>query len=142
MDITERKKAEEALRDNIRLLEDVIDGSTSPIFLKDRDGKFITINASLERMLGKSRQELKGKTDYDIAPKEVADYWRSHDTKVMATGKAIQVEEVADLQDGHHIFLANKFPLVDAHGQVYGVGAISHDITERKRMEEELRKIP
>ncbi len=139
-DITERKRAEDALRDNIRLLDDVIDGSTSPIFLKDRDGKFITINASLERMLGKSRQELKGKTDYDIAPKEVADYWRSHDTKVMATGKAIQIEEVADLQDGHHIFLANKFPLVDAHGQVYGVGAISHDITERKRAEEALRE--
>ena len=121
-------------------MQDVIDGSTSPIFLKDRDGKFITINASLERMLGMSREEIKGKTDYDIAPKEVADYWRTHDTKVMATGKAIQIEEVADLQDGHHIFLANKFPLVDADGQVYGVGAISHDITERKRAEEALRK--
>ena len=137
--ITERKRAEEALRDNIQLLNDIIDGSPSPIFLKDRDGKFITINASLERMLGRSRQELKGKTDYDIAPKEVADYWRSHDAKVMATGKAIQMEEVADLQDGHHIFLANKFPLVNANGQVYGIGAISHDITERKQAEEALR---
>ena len=141
VEITERKQAEEALRERERLLQDVIDGSTSPIFLKDRDGKFITINASLERMLGMSREEIKGKTDYDIAPKEVADYWRTHDTKVMATGKAIQIEEVADLQDGHHIFLANKFPLVDADGQVYGVGAISHDITERKRMEEELRSL-
>jgi len=140
MDVTERKRAEEALRDYIRLLDDVIDGSTSPIFLKDRDGKYITINTSLERMLGKSRQELKGKTDYDIAPKEVADYWRSHDSKVIATGQPIQIEEVADLQDGHHIFLANKFPLVNARGQVYGVGAISHDITERKWMEEELRR--
>ena len=139
-DVSEQKRAEEALRERERLLQDVIDGSTSPIFLKDRDGKFITINASLERMLGMSREEIKGKTDYDIAPKEVADYWRTHDTKVMATGKAIQIEEVADLQDGHHVFLANKFPLVDADGQVYGVGAISHDITERKRMEEALRK--
>ena len=137
----ERKNAEDALREREQLLQDVMDGSPSPIFLKDRDGKFITINASLERMLGMSRQELKGKTDYDIAPKEVADYWRSHDTKVMATGKAIQIEEVADLQDGHHIFLANKFPLVNANGQVYGVGAISHDITERKKTEEELQKL-
>ncbi len=139
-DITERKRAEAALRERERLLQDVIDGSTSPIFLKDRDGRFITINASLERMLGISRGEIKGKTDYDIAPQEVADHWRTHDTKVMATGKAIQIEEVADLPDGHHVFLADKFPLVDARGQVYGVGAISHDITERKRAEEALRK--
>ena len=139
-DITERKRVEEELRDHVRLLDDVIDGSTFPIFLKDKEGKFITINAALERMLGKSRQELKGKTDYDIAPKELADYWRSHDERVTETGTAIQIEEIADLPDGHHIFLANKFPLVNAHGQVYGVGAISHDITERKRMEEALRE--
>ncbi len=137
----ERKNAEDALRERERLLQDVMDSSTSPIFLKDRDGKFIAINTSLERMLGISRQELKGKTDYDIAPKEVADYWRSNDTKVMTTGKAIQIEEVADLQDGHHIFLSNKFPLVNSNGQVYGVGAISHDITERKKTEEELQKL-
>ena len=68
-DITERKRAEEALQNNIRLLEDVMEGSTSPIFLKDLEGKFISINSALERMLGMSRQELKGKTDYDIAPK-------------------------------------------------------------------------
>ena len=140
IDITERKRAEKALRERERLLQDVIDGSTSPIFLKDRDGKFITINASLERMLGMSREEIKGKTDYDIAPQEVADTWRTHDTKVIATGKAVQIEEPADLRDGHHVFLANKFPLVDSDGQVYGVGSISHDITERKRMEEALRK--
>jgi PAS domain S-box-containing protein len=138
-DITERKQAEEALYKNVRLLQDVIDGSTNPIFLKDRDGRFITINASLERMLGMSKDEIKGKTDYDIAPKEVADYWKTHDKKVIETGKAFQIEEVADLQDGHHIFLANKFPLLDGDGQIYGVGAISHDITDRKRAEEALK---
>ena len=139
-DITERKQAEGELQKRERLLRDVIDGSSSPIFLKDLDGKFITINASLERMLGMSREAIKGKTDYDIAPEEVADYWSTHDKKVMETGKAIQIEEVADLPDGHHIFLANKFPLVDADGQTYGVGAISNDITDRKQAEEELRK--
>ena len=134
-DIHDLKQAEEALRERERLLQDVIDGSPSPIFLKDREGRFITINKSLERMLGMTREEIEGKTDDDIAPGEVADYWRIHDKTVMATGKAIQIEEVADLRDGHHVFLANKFPLVDADGQVYGVGAISHDITERKDAE-------
>ncbi|HUH79272.1 MAG TPA: PAS domain S-box protein, partial [Methanoregula sp.] len=138
-DITERKRAETALQNTIRLLEDVMEGGPSPIFLKDLEGKFISINSALERMLGKSRMELKGKTDYDIAPKEQADYWRNHDKKIIETGHAIQVEEEADLPDGHHIFLANKFPLVDTYGRIYGVGAISHDITESKKAEEALR---
>jgi len=60
-------------------------------------------------MLGISRETIEGKTDYDIAPKVMADYWKTHDKKVMETGRAIQIEESADLQDGHHIFLANKF---------------------------------
>ncbi len=140
VDITERKLAEDALKNNIRLLENVMDGSPSPIFLKDREGKFITINASLEKMLGVSRQDLKGKTDYDIAPKDVADHWKENDTKVVETGKSIQIEELADLNDGHHIFLANKFPLKDAQGYVYGVGSISHDITERKKTEDALKE--
>ena len=140
VDITERKRAEEALRESQRLLQDVIDGSPSPIFLKDRDWKFITINTPLEKMLGMTREELKGKTDYDIATKEMADYWRSHDEQVMKTGKPLQIEEVADLKDGHHVFLANKFPLVDASGQIYGVGAISHDITAQRRVEDALHE--
>ena len=141
--LLEQRVAErtEALQKRERLLQSVIDGSTSAIFLKDRDGKFITINATLERMLGMSREEIKGKTDYDIAPKEVADYWRSNDAKVIETRQAIQAEEAANLKDGHHVFLANKFPLVDAHGQLYGIGSISQDITARKRDEEQLRDL-
>lgn len=141
IDITGHKQAEKTIRDRERLLQDVIDCSTSPIFLKDVDGRFIIINTALESMLGMSRKEIKGKTDYDIASKGVADYWRTHDKKVMETGKAIQIEEVADLRDGLHIFLANKFPLVDVNGQVYGVGAISHDITDRKLAEAEKEKL-
>jgi PAS domain S-box-containing protein len=139
VDITENKRIANAVQERERLLQDVIDGSPSPIFLKDRDGKFITINASLEKSLGMSRAELKGKTDYDIASKEMADYWRAHDKQVIETGKAIVIEELADLRDGHHVYLANKFPLVGVDGKVYGVGAISHDITDRKRAEDVLR---
>ncbi|HVN22378.1 MAG TPA: PAS domain S-box protein [Syntrophorhabdales bacterium] len=139
-DVTQRRKAEEQLQESHRLFLDVIDGSPSPIFLKDREGRFITINASLEKMLGITREKLKGKTDFDIATKDVADYWRSHDAEVMRTGQPLQIEETADLQDGHHVFLTCKFPLVNTSGEVYGVGAISHDITDRKRTEEALKE--
>jgi PAS domain S-box-containing protein len=139
-EVIKRNRIEDELLKNQRLLRDIIDSSPSAIFLKDRDGKFITSNTQLEKMLGVTQEELAGKTDYDIASKDVADCWRSHDEQVMKTGQSIQIEEVADLKDGHHVFLANKFPLVDPSGQIYGVCAISHDITERKRGEEAARQ--
>ncbi len=138
-EITKRKRAEEALQESQHLLRDVIDSAPSAIFLKDCDGKFITINTQLEKMLGMTREELKGKTDYDIAPKDVADDWRAHDLQVMKTGLPLQIEEIADLEDGHHVFLANKFPLLDSSGRIYGICAISHDITPHKRAEDALK---
>ena len=81
--ITERKKAEEALRESEKTLQSMIDGTPSFIFLKDRDGRFLTINKRLEESLGMKREELRGKTDYDIFPKEVADRYRKSDQQVI-----------------------------------------------------------
>ncbi len=127
-------------RDYARLLDDVVDGSGSPIFVKDLEGRFITINAALERLLGISRHDLRGKTDYDIADREAADRWRAHDRRAMETRQAIQIEETALLQGQTRIFLAHKIPLIDANGRLYGVASISHDITNRKAMEARLRE--
>ena len=139
LDITERKQAEEALHESERLLADVLDGSPMPVFLKDLDGRFLTVNKRLEGLLGVPREQLKGKTDYDIISKEQADTYREHDRKVIESKHPILVEETAQLIDGRHVYLNSKFPLIDSAGRVYGVGAISHDITERKRAEEALR---
>jgi PAS domain S-box-containing protein len=139
-DVTRLKRAETALREGEQLLRDVIDGSPSPIFLKDLQGRFLTINKRLEGMLGMSRERLKGMTDYDLFPTERADLFREHDRQVAQTRRPVDVEEVADLPDGHHVFLASKFPLVDSAGRLYGVGAISHDITERKQAEDMARR--
>jgi PAS domain S-box-containing protein len=139
-DVTRLKRAETALREGEQLLRDVIDGSPSPIFLKDLQGRFLTINKRLEGMLGMSRERLKGMTDYDLFPPECADLFREHDRQVAQTRRPVDVEEVADLPDGHHVFLASKFPLVDSAGRLYGVGTISHDITERKQAEDLARR--
>jgi PAS domain S-box-containing protein len=121
-------------------LQDIIDGATEIVlFVKDIDGRFITVNSRFEKLLGITRDDVRGKTDYDILTKERADYYRAHDRLVLTTGQPMQVEEVAVLADGkEHIFLANKFPLVDARGKQYAVCAISADITERKRTEQAL----
>lgn len=148
-DITERKNMEQAFKDNQLFLQAIIDGaSDSIVFVKDLEGHFILVNRYLEKLMGKSRDELLGKTDYDFFPEEMADYYRSHDRRIAETHRAEQLEEVADLADGkHHVFLANKFPLFDSEGKVFAVAAISSDITqlkqaegERARMEAQLRE--
>lgn len=138
-DITERKKTEEAVNQSRKLLYDIINGFPSAIFVKDVEGRFLIVNNKLEEQLGIKNEELKGKTDYDIITKELAEYYRANDKKVLKEGKPISFEEEADLIDGHHTFIANKFPIYDIKGESYGVGSISTDITKRKKLEEELR---
>ncbi len=116
----------------------MINGFPSPIFVKDVEGRFLTINSKLEEQLGVKSEELKGKTDYDIITKELAEVYRINDQKVLEEGKAILIEEEADSVDGHHTFLNHKFPINDINGKPYGIGSISTDITERKLLEEKL----
>jgi PAS domain S-box-containing protein len=138
--ITEYQKDKEVHNKSQKLLHDIINGFPSIIFVKDTEGRFLTINNKLEELLGVKNGDLKGKTDYDIFTKELADYYRANDQKVLEERKAIHFEEEADLIDGHHSFIANKFPIYDNDGKPYGVGSISTDITERKLLEEKLKE--
>ena len=130
----ERRQTEEALRESEERLQAIIDGSSSIIFVKDLEGRFILINKRLEELLGITLEELRGKTDYDIFPPEWAEYYLRHDRAVLESGVPEQMEEIAELVDGRHIFLANKFPLYDIQGNPYAVCAISTDITSRKKV--------
>ena len=141
INITERKNAEEDLNQSQKLLYDIINGFPSPIFVKDIEGRFIIINNKLEELLGAKNEEVKGKTDYDTITKELADYYRTNDQKVLEEGKAMLFEEEADLIDGKHTFIANKFPIYDINGKPYGIGSISTDITERKLLEEKVQNL-
>ena len=139
-DITERIQIEGALRESEEQLQSIIDGSPGIIFVKDLQGHFVLINKRLEELLGMTREEIRGKTDYDIFPPEWAEYYQMHDSAVLEVGVPEQIEEIADLVDGRHIFLANKFPLYNMEGKPYAVCSISTDITERKKVEEALKK--
>lgn len=137
-DLTDRKQTEAALRENQRLLQEIVDAAPMDIFLKDVQGKYILINRSGEITTGLGREQVIGKTDYDLFPAEIADAFQANDSAVLEAGKPVESEEFVSQADGQHTVIAIKFPLYDSSGAPYAICEFATDITQRKRAEEAL----
>jgi PAS domain S-box-containing protein len=129
-------KSQHELLENKKLLQSIIDNTSNPIFIKGINGQYLLINKQHETLFHHSIQEILGKTDYDLLPKEVADVYRNSDLEAVKALKEIKIEETIQQEDGPHTYIAVKFPLYDAEGRIYAIGGISTDITERKKQEE------
>ena len=139
-DITERKRTEDALMAEQKLLNNLITASPDIIYFKDRESRFMRINDAFARKVGlpDARMAL-GKTDFDIFG-EHAQQTYEDEQRIMATGEPIIAkEEQEDWKDGHVTWVSStKMPLRDNAGQIVGIMGISRDITERKRTEKQL----
>jgi two-component system, cell cycle sensor histidine kinase and response regulator CckA len=139
--ITDRKQAEEALRLRESYLSAIIENQPGLLWLKDRDGRFLAVNSKFSISCGQDNQELLvGKTDFDIWPRDLAAGYVADDNKVMKSGKPCMVEEHISDKGEIRWFETFKAPIMDKTGEVIGTTGYSRDITERKRMEEELQK--
>src|SRR5262245_21396165 len=138
-DITERKRGEEALRGKETQLRAILDHSAAVIFVKDLEGRYLMVNRQYEVLRGVTEAEVKGKTDYYLYAKEIADAVRANDQEVIAADTPLQFEEQVAFADGPHDFIAVKFPLRDECGRPYAVCGIATDITERKQIEKALK---
>ncbi len=133
-----RKKAEEERKKSADMLNAIIDNATAVIFMKDPEGRFMVMNRWYERNFGVKTEDLIGKTDYDLFPKETADRLRENDRKVVEGGVPVSLEEEMVEPDGlMHTYITVKFPMPGYKGAICGIAT---DITGRKRTEEELKK--
>jgi PAS domain S-box-containing protein len=139
IDIEERKRAEQELRQAEEHIRAILEYSPNWIFLKDTEGRYLLVNREIERVFGISQEQIKGKTDSEIFPPEQAAEYRANDLKVLRAGLTTEFEEIALLEDGPHTSIVHKFPLFDTHGNIYATGGVATDITERKRAEEARR---
>ena len=138
--LIERKRVEEGLRESEERLQAILDNSTALIYAKDTQGRYILTNRCYETLLHLDKNKIKGKTDYDIFPYEIADVYRANDQRVLEAKTSLQWEEVAPHEDGVHTYFSIKFPLYDTAGVPYAICGISTDITVRKQAEEALDK--
>lgn len=142
-DITERKKAEAALRNNKIRLQTLIKAIPDLVWLKDPEGVYLTCNTVFERFFGSFEPDIVGKTDYDFVNKELADFFRENDRRAIQAGKPTSNEEwVTFADDGHRALLdVIKTPMFDPEGGLIGVLGIGRDITEKRKADEELMQV-
>ncbi len=120
----------------------VLELVSHPIFVKDREHRWVFVNAAFCAMVGHPREALLGRSDHDFFPKAEADWFHERDRELFATGKVIDVAEepITDAQGRQHLLATTKVPLRDALGNITHLVGIIHDITALKAAEEALRR--
>jgi len=131
-----RHRAEEALRASEQRLQDILDNTTAVIFVKDLELRYILVNREYERRFRVQRDQIRGKTDFDIHPHNVAETVRANDRHVIETGAPVQFEEVVPMAEGERHYVVVKFLLCDRMEKPYAVCGIATDITAWKRAED------
>jgi len=134
-DFTERKVAQEALRQESSLLHALMDNIPDAIYFKDAEGRFTRVNRHAPYRGNKRPEEVVGKTDFDFFAEAHARAAYEDEQSIVRTGRPlVDKEEKEVYPDGSTTWLSTtKVPVFDAEGRVTGIVGISRDITERKR---------
>ena len=142
-DTTQRRQAEENLRNSETLYHSLVETLPQNIFRKDLEGRFTFVNQQFCKMLGRTREEIVGKTDFDFFPQELAEKYQRDDRKVTAMGKTYDTveENKPPGATGKLYVQVVKTPLYDAAGNIIGLQGIFWDITEQREAEEKIRRV-
>ncbi|MGK4005821.1 PAS domain-containing protein [Sorangium sp. So ce1036] len=127
--------------EHVDMLAAILDNAPLYIYAKDIEGRYLLFNRRCEEIAGRSFEEVAGKTDFELQPREAAEMYERPERQVIASGKPLQIEEEVPTAAGTLHVLTIKFPLVDAAGRVYGVCGISSDLTEQRRAEQENQRL-
>ena len=140
IDITDSRELEATLRKSRNQFRTVIDSTPALIYLKDLQGRYMLVNRQFERHARMSVKNVLGKTDYDFMPKEISDVFRANDREALRAGHTLEFEETVISHDERRTYQTYKSPISDEEKNPYGICGVSTDITERKRVQEQLRK--
>ena len=132
LDVTERKKVEEALKESEAKYRTLLENLPQKIFLKDRNSVYISCNKNYARDLKIKPEQIVGKTDLAFYPKKLARKYRADDRRIMKTKKIEDIEEEY-VQNGKKVFVRTiKTPVKDENGKVRGVLGTFWEIVPHK----------
>jgi PAS domain S-box-containing protein len=142
-DITDRIALEEERDRNREFLNNVIENVTVTIVAKDaRTLRYLLMNKAAEKLWSVSRDELIGKTAHDAFDKETAEVIEQHDRQLLETGSNLYAPEhiIETPRNGKRLVTTNRIAIRDRQGQVQYLLGVVEDVTERKRIEDQLRQ--
>jgi PAS domain S-box-containing protein len=134
LDISSRKQAEEALRESEERFRAIFMRATDPIFVKDRERRYVQVNPAFESLVGRSANEIVGRAVADSFGKEFAEFAAEIDQKVLH-GESVEGERTVSIHGIPVTLSYSVTPLRDSAGDVVGIFWITRDVTERKRLQ-------
>ncbi len=139
-DVTGQKQAEQAIRENEAFFRAIVDYSPGAVVIKDADGRCLVANKTFCDWYASTHEEIVGKTHHDLIDEKTADRLTAHEREVLETKTIVEQERRVAYPDGaNRDVLSQKFPILGPGGKLLAVGTVITDITDRKRMEEDLR---
>lgn len=132
---TQRRNTERALLVSRQQLDAIMEHTTTAIYVKDSDGNYLMVNNQYEKIIGLRRNDILGKTDYDLFSADIADKLRVNDQHVLQGNSPLTFEERIVEQDGPRDYISAKVPLYNAQGKSYAICGISTDITHQRRQQ-------
>jgi PAS domain S-box-containing protein len=141
-DITDQKRAEDAIAEGRRLLQQVIDTVPAVINVKDKNLRYVLMNRYMAGIFGIEPADAIGRTTSDLMSRYGAQKTDENDRRVLKAGRGLGFyeEEYLDSAGKLRQWLVNKLPLFDADGAIENIVSVALDIGERKRGEQEMRK--
>lgn len=140
-EITERKRVEHEARESQALIHALIEGTSDAIFLNDLEGRYVMVNSAAAKTLGKTVDEVRGKTVTELFPPETARIIMEKHALTLSSGIPSTYEVTIPTPKGPRTHQTTKFVYLNAVGKPAGVFGISRDIMELKRTEEETRRL-
>ncbi|MCX5660775.1 MAG: PAS domain S-box protein [Planctomycetota bacterium] len=138
--LADRRRSEQELRASEARYRTLVENIPQRIFMKDRESRYVSVNASYARDLGRPPEQVIGREDFEFYPRALAEKYRADDRTVMNSGLAMECDEDYIDSGQKRTIHTIKTPVKDEAGRVIGVLGVFSDITERRKTQEDLRR--